>query len=203
MGHSDPSSEKHLEETTIIEQVLDGHREAYALLVERYNGSLYRHLLRLLGQPDEAEDLCQDAFLRAYLSLASYDPCYRFSTWLFRIGTNLALNRIKARRRVVSLDELRSDEDAPPFELADASEGLRPDWQIERSELCRLIEECLRELPLAYRAAVTLRHFADLSYSDIAVVLALPVNTVRSRLHRGRERLGECLEQRIAAEEGP
>jgi RNA polymerase sigma-70 factor (ECF subfamily) len=195
------SSRRAQEETIAIERVLDGDKEAYALLVERYSGSLYRYLLRMVKHPDEAEDLVQEAFLRAYLALASYDPTYRFSTWLFRIASNLALNRIKARKRVISLESLRKDPDAPPVVLVDTREGGRPERQVEREELARLIEECIDQLPPAYRIVVALRHVAEFSYAEIAASADLPVNTVRSRLHRGRERLGECLRSHLPEEE--
>jgi RNA polymerase sigma-70 factor (ECF subfamily) len=201
MPPDESPSEKAQEETTAIERVLDGDKEAYALLVERYTGSLYRYLLRMVRDTDEAEDLVQEAFLRAYLSLASYDPTYRFSTWLFRIACNLALNRIKAQKRVISLESLRREPDAPPVVLVDTREKGRPERQVEQRELARLIEECLDQLPPAYRTVVALRHVADLSYAEIALSADLPINTVRSRLHRGRERLGECLRGHLLEEE--
>ncbi len=195
------AEERMCEETLVIGRVLDGDRESFALLVERYEGPLFRYLLRMLGRSSEAEDLAQEAFLRAYLSLASYNSQYRFSTWLFRIATNLALNRLKAERRVVSLEALRDGAQGMPLEIADSRHECRPEQQAEQAELARLVQECLGELPPAYRCVVVLRHIADLSYEEIADSTGLPVNTVRSRLHRGRERLGECLEDRLPKEE--
>ncbi len=201
MVPSPSPTEASKEETAAIEQVLAGDREAYALLVQRYNGPLFRYLLRMLGRPDEAEDMAQEAFLRAYLSLASYDSTYRFSTWLFRIATNLALNRLKVEQRVVSLEMLQDRPDERPMELADSSEECRPEQRVERQEMGQAVRECLEELPPAYRSVVILRHLSDLSYEEIADSTGLPLNTVRSRLHRGRERLGECLEQRMSKED--
>jgi len=192
------------QETAIVERVLGGERDAYALLVERYNGSLFRYLVRMVGQPADAEDLAQEAFLRAYLSLASYNPSYRFSTWLFRIATNLAINRIKAASKIVSLEEMRDrreQRDEPPPELADPATDSRPDLAAERSDMVRLVQRCLQELPADYRAVVALRHIAELSYNEIPDSIGLPLNTVRTRLHRGRERLGQCLAARLPKEE--
>jgi RNA polymerase sigma-70 factor (ECF subfamily) len=189
------------EETRVIEAILAGDREAYTLLVQRYSGPLYRYLLRMLRRPDEAEDAVQEAFLRAYLSLASYDPTYRFSTWLFRIATNLTLNRIKAEQRLTSLEMLQERPEGAPREIADRRDDCRPEPQAERQELCQVVRECLELLPPAYRSVVALRHISDLSYEEIADSMDLPVNTVRSRLHRGRERLGECLAQRLPEED--
>lgn len=188
------------EECAAIEQVLDGDKEAYALLVERYSGSLFRFMMRMVGHPDQAEDLVQEAFLRAYLSLASYNPQYRFSTWLFRIAKNLALNWIKRERRVIRLEAIRSTPDSPPVELVNDDQTHDPERHLERAELTELVQECLEALPPAYRVVVTLRHMADLSYAEIAASADLPINTVRSRLHRGRERLGECLEELLPEE---
>jgi RNA polymerase sigma-70 factor (ECF subfamily) len=193
--------DKHQEETTIIVAVLDGDKESYALLMRRYNGPLFRYLLRMVGHHDEAEDLAQEAFLRAYISLASYNAQYRFSTWLFRIATNLALNWLKAKRRVISLDALQNPPDRPPMEIPDHRVDLHPDRHIEREELALLVQKCLEELPPAYRTVVALRHIVDLSYSEIASSTGIPLNTVRSRLHRGRERLGKCLAQQLPEEE--
>jgi len=199
------SSEQARQEAAIVERVLGGERDAYALLVERYNGSLFRYLVRMIGQPADAEDLTQEAFLRAYLSLASYDPSYRFSTWLFRIATNLAINRIKAASKIVSLEEMsdRNEQRDEPPELVDPCADGRPDQAVERAERVKMIQNCLQELPADYRAVVTLRHIAELSYNEIADSIGLPLNTVRTRLHRGRERLGECLEARLLREERP
>ena len=202
---SSPSRLK--EESAIVAQVLGGDRNAYALLVDRYSGSLFRYLCRMMGRPEEAEDLAQEAFLRAYLSLASYDDTYRFSTWLFRIGTNLAINRLKAQKRIVSFDQFRrshdgsidcEDEGVP--DLPDLADSGRPDLAFERAELCRAIRHCLDELPEPYRAVVSLRHLGDLSYAEIADSVGLPLNTVRTRLHRGRERLGECMAAKLPRE---
>lgn len=198
------SSDQARQETAIIRRVLGGERDAYGLLVERYNGCLFRYLARMTGQPAEAEDLAQEAFLRAYLSLASYDPTYRFSTWLFRIATNLAINRIKASSKIISLDEMRDrreERDEAPLELADPCDDSRPDLMAERSEIVRMIQKCLQELPPDYRSVVSLRHIAQLSYNEISDSTGLPLNTVRTRLHRGRERLGECLEARLPKED--
>ena len=191
------------EETAAIAAILAGDREAYTVLVQRYSGPLYRYLLRMVGRADEAEDAVQEAFLRAYLSLASYDATYRFSTWLFRIATNLALNRIKAAQRVVSLEMLQERPGEPPQELPDPQDACRPEPHAERLELARTVRECLDQLPEAYREVVSLRHCADRTYEEIAAITGLPLNTVRTRLHRGRERLGECLEQRLPEEDRP
>lgn len=189
------STQSAQEEKQAIERVLGGDREAYTVLVERYGGPLFRYLLRMLGRHEEAEDVVQEAFLRAYLALASYDPRYRFSTWLFRIATNLALNRLRDERRVISLEGLAGDSEGLPLELEDHWDEGRPEAAVEQKELLYRIRECLEELPPAYRLVVALRYVADLSYEEIAEVTGLPLNTVRSRLHRGRERLGECLEK--------
>lgn len=201
MPPSDAPGTRAYEETCAIEQVLDGDAEAYALLVHRYGGALFRYLVRMVKGHDAAEDLTQEAFLRAYLSLASYDARYRFSTWLFRIATNLALNWIKAEKRLIRIEALRSSPDDPTPELVNGSEADRPERWAERVELAQLVQECLEELPPAYRTVVALRHIADLSYQEIAESTDLPLNTVRSRLHRGRERLGECLEKYMPEEE--
>jgi RNA polymerase sigma-70 factor (ECF subfamily) len=195
------------EESAAVRQVLAGDRNAYALLVERYGAPLFRYLVRMTGQPQDAEDLVQEAFLRAYLSLASYDDCYRFSTWLYRIATNLAVNRLQAGRRIVPFDRFRHDaahgDDRDPPEPPDPDEARRPDLALERTQRLETIQRCLDELPDTYRSVVTLRHLAGLSYGEISGCVGLPLNTVRSRLHRGRERLGECLAGRLPQEERP
>jgi len=197
-----PSSDNRAqEETQAIEAVLAGDREAYTLLVQRYQGPLYRYLLRMLRRPAAAEDAAQEAFLRAYLSLSSYDSTYRFSTWLFRIATNLTLNRIKAEKRLTSLEKLQEYPDGARREFPDQSADCKPELKAERQELCKVVRACIDQLPPAYRSVVVLRHLLDLSYQEIADCMELPINTVRSRLHRGRERLGECLEESLPEED--
>jgi RNA polymerase sigma-70 factor (ECF subfamily) len=196
-----PAGSRAEEETALITRILEGESEVYAVLVQRYNGALYRYLLRLVKRIEEAEDLLQEAYLRAYLSLASYDSTYRFSTWLYRIATNLALNRLKAEKRLISLEGMSDRLDDAPLELVDERDDCRPEVHTERVEIARQVQRCLEELPDAYRAVMALRYVADLPYAEIAEITGLPLNTVRTRLHRGRERLGECLEKNPAEEE--
>ncbi len=171
------------EEMNAIERVLQGDREAYALLVERYGGALFRYLLRLVGRPDEADDLVQESFLRAYLSLASYDAQYRFSTWLFRIAHHRAVDWLRAQRPAPqTAEEWLPAEDCPQEEAfaALAAEQVRA---------------ALARLAPAQRAVLELTFYEGLSCREVAQVLGCPVGTVKSRLSHARRALRGALER--------
>lgn len=143
----------------------------------------------MLGDPDEADDAAQEAFVRAYSHLADYDPSYRFSTWLFGIARNLCLNRLR-RRRLWGLLSISRGE-APPLAGRDDAGGA-----VEDRELAEALSACLAGLPADQRTAFELRHAEDLTYEEIARMLGIPMGTVMSRLSRARKRMAECLRGR-------
>jgi len=175
------------DEPDLIRRIVGGERRLYGALVERYQRRLYYAALRLVGDPDTADDIVQEAFVRAYRHLPEYDPAYRFYTWIYRIARNRALNEIRRRKTwgTVSL----SDETAPALS-ADAD----PSRRTERSELAAALEACRETLPADQREVFDLRHAEEMTYDEIAAAAEIPAGTVMSRLHRAREKMRRCLE---------
>ncbi len=168
------------DDATLIRRVLDGETAAFEVLVERYQRVLYTVALRMLGNRDDAKDATQTAFVRAYERLASFDEQYRFFSWIYRILVNECLNVIRGRRPEDELTPVLATSGGP-FESA-----------VSRERQAQ-VQAALLQLTPEYRAVVVLRHFAGLSYDEMADALGVPAKTVKSRLYSARQRLGELL----------
>jgi RNA polymerase sigma-70 factor (ECF subfamily) len=165
-----------------------GDRRAFEDFVRAHQHRIYGLALRMLGNSAEAQDVAQEAFLRAYRGLAEFRGDARLSTWLYAIASRLCLNRLAGgERRLIRDDEGILDR------LADVRPG--PDETLERDELEEALRRAIAELPEERRVVVVLRDVDGLAYEEIAEILALPVGTVRSRLHRARLDLKEKLER--------
>ena len=162
----------------LVRKYLDGERVAGDELVSRYHRSVFNVALRMLGNVQDAEDVTQTTFGNAFEALGSYDPKYRFFSWIYRMTVNEALNTLKRRRNVVSLD---GSFDLPAVDGESASDA-------EDS-----VGRALLDLKPDDRAVVVLRHFVSFSYNEIADVLGVPEKTVKSRLFTARERLRQSL----------
>jgi RNA polymerase sigma-70 factor (ECF subfamily) len=170
-------------DNALVARCLDGDVEAFAPLVRRYERVLFNVALRMLGDREDARDVTQDAFLKAYRKLATFDPSYRFFSWMYRIVVNECLNVRGRRTPTTSLE----------FDLASAG---RADDAVKEREVRDEVQAGLSRLADADREVLVLRHFAELSYADIAVSLGIAEKTVKSRLHEARQRLGRVLEHR-------
>lgn len=159
-----------------MRRCLDGDPEAAGDLVDRYQRRLFNVALRMLGNVQDAEDVTQTVFGNAFVALKSYDPHYRFFSWIYRMTVNESLNAIKRRKRLVTLD----DEFDIPTEGTAADDAVEVDDRVKRA---------LMDLKPDDRAVVVLKHFVSFSYEEIADVLEVPVKTVKSRLFTARERL--------------
>lgn len=177
-----------------------GQTDAFGVLVRRYQDRLYPTMLRLTGSTDDALDLLQDAFLRAFEKLDGFHGESSFYTWVYRIAVNLALSGRRKRRgiRVVGLDRGEATLD-PPGDPA----ATDPTRAIERRERDALIQAALGALADDHRAVVVLKEYDGLRYDEIAAILGVPVGTVRSRLHRARLELRERLQGLVAADPDP
>jgi RNA polymerase sigma-70 factor (ECF subfamily) len=161
----------------LVRKYLGGERMAGDELVDRYHRSVFNVALRMLGNVQDAEDVTQTVFGNAFAALDSYDPKYRFFSWIYRMTVNESLNTLKRRRNVVSLDG-SIDVPAEPNSAVEAEER---------------VGRALLELKPDDRAVVVLRHFVSFSYDEISDVLGVPVKTVKSRLFTARERLRQAL----------
>jgi RNA polymerase sigma-70 factor (ECF subfamily) len=158
-----------------------GDRNAFAQLVRRYQDRLYRFILRMVNSHDEALDLTQDTFIKAWQALPDWRPDAEFRTWLFRIGSNAAMDCLR-RRKVVEFVGIDEDYDAP-------GGAADPEAQLQTKQRLRSLEVALNRLPADQREIVLLRDIEDMSYADIAAVLGINEGTVKSRLARAREAL--------------
>jgi RNA polymerase sigma-70 factor (ECF subfamily) len=173
---------------------------AFEELVELYQNRLVAVLHHLLGNPEEAEDLAQEVFLRVYRSRSRYRPRAKFSTWLFTIANNLALNALRTRQRkpVVNLDVHDSGPLGPrPAEQLVRDRNHQPMQHMQQQELAAIIRQALDGLNERQRVAVVLNKFEDMNYAEIAEVMGLSVKAVKSLLSRARMNLRQSLQDYI------
>jgi RNA polymerase sigma-70 factor, ECF subfamily len=171
-----PSGAEDEQDRLLVRRFLDGDQDAAGGLIDRYQRRLFNVALRMLGNVQDAEDVTQTVFANAFLALGSYDPKYRFFSWVYRMTVNESLNHLKRRKPMVTLDQHASI----------AAPGTGADNVVEAEDL---VGKALLELTPKDRAVVILRHFQSLSYDEIAEVLKVPARTVKSRLFTARERL--------------
>lgn len=180
--------------------------EAFAHLVNKWQGAIQRLCIRMLGDAHRGEDLTQEAFARLYAKRADYQPAARFSTYLWRVALNLCydeLRRLK-RRPETSLDIESSDSDES-FSILDAhaANETTPESELQNTERAELVRTALQKLPEHYRAVVVLRHYEDLKFREIAEVLDIPEGTVKSRMAEGLQQLSEILTRAFRADSLP
>lgn len=181
-------------ETRLAKLSRGGDRRAFAELVELYKDKLYHLAYRMLNQSHEAEDVVQETFLRVYTNLHRYDETQKFSTWIYRIATNLCIDRLRKRKANYSLDaEMPDGEGADWYSLL-PSDQATPESEVVLSEMQGHIRAAIETLPEKYKSVVILRYLHDMSLQEIGDVLGMPVTTVKTRVHRGREFLRKKLE---------
>jgi RNA polymerase sigma-70 factor (ECF subfamily) len=171
-----------------------GDREAFAELVGLYQDKLYHLALRMLYQPQEAEDVVQETFLRVFANLDRYDDKQKFSTWIYRIATNLCIDRLRRRKSNMSLDAEVTDGEGTDWYAMLPSDERTPESRLVLSETQEQVRRAIDALPEKYKAVVVLRYLHDLSLQEIGEILDMPVTTVKTRVHRGREALRQKLE---------
>jgi RNA polymerase sigma-70 factor (ECF subfamily) len=168
------------EDRTLVQLCRDGDRTAFGRLVGRYQKPVFNAALRLLRDPEDARDVAQTTFLKAFEHLADYDPSFKFYSWIYRIAINQAINVLASRK---SSGELTGEE---------ADEAPGPEQRVESEQIDQAIQEALMRINPELRAVVVLRHFMHLSYHDMGDILLLPEKTVKSRLYSARQQLREC-----------
>jgi RNA polymerase sigma-70 factor (ECF subfamily) len=180
-------------EKRLIKLIKQGDHSAFENLVRLYKDKIFHMSYRMLKDMHEAEDIAQEAFVRVYLNIEKYDEKYKFSTWIYRITTNLAIDRIRKKKADYSLDEEITGTDGLTLYSQIQIEEKMPEQQVEILETKETVETHIMKLPLKYRTAITLRYLEDLSMKEISQVLDIPVATVKTRIHRGREALRQSI----------
>lgn len=189
---ADPPTDEEL-----VAAVLAGDRERYGDLIERYQGRLVNYLFRLVRSADDAHDLAQEVFVKVYQVLDRYDPQYRFSTWLFRVAQNAAIDQIRRRRlRLVSLSQEDQEGEGHDWELPAHERG--PYGELRNRERADAIQVAIDSLPWEYRELILLRHMGELPYEEIAQMKRMPLGTVKNKLFRGRQMLKEKLREYLS-----
>ncbi|MCC3359363.1 RNA polymerase sigma factor SigW [Bacillus sp. REN16] len=172
-----------------IRQTKNGDQSAYGEIVEFYKDKVFQICYRMLGNRHEAEDIAQEAFIRAYVNIHSYDLNKKFSTWLYRIATNLSIDRIRKKKPDYYLDAELAGSDGLTMYSQVAADTALPEDELETMELQELIQAEILKLPDKYRSVIVLKYIEEFSLKEIGEILDLPVGTVKTRIHRGREAL--------------
>lgn len=176
-----------------IKQVLKGDRNAFGEVVELYKDKVFQLSFRMLGNRHEAEDIAQEAFIRAYVNIQSYNLNLKFSTWLYRIATNLCIDRIRKKKPDYYLDAEVAGTEGLTMYSHIASNASLPEDDVESLELQESIQKEISKLPEKYRSVIVLKYIEELSLNEISEILDLPLGTVKTRIHRGREALRKQL----------
>jgi RNA polymerase sigma-70 factor (ECF subfamily) len=187
----------------LVERVQRGDKHAFDLLVTKYQRKLGRLISRFVRDPAEAEDVTQDAFIKAYRALPGFRGESAFYTWLYRIGINTAKNYLLANKRRTPTSTPFDAEEAESFEDGGLlHEVTTPENELMSKQVVNVVQASLQQLPEDLRSALTLREIEGLSYEEIASVMNCPVGTVRSRIFRAREAIAENLRPLLETSRG-
>lgn len=178
----------------LIEKSLGGREDVFEELVRRYQRPIIAYVYRMLNNYEASLDVTQEVFIKVYNSLARYSSDYKFSTWIYRIAHNAAIDYM--RKNSVSKLSIEAENADGTYQLQIESLNPTPEQERERTEWRREIESVVRCLPTVYRELILLRHAQDLSYDEIAEITNLPLGTVKNRLFRAREMMREIFNDR-------
>jgi len=171
-------------DTALISDCKRGDRKALETLVRRYEKPIYNAAYRMLGNPDDAADITQIAFLKVFENLDRYDPKFKFFSWIYRIAVNESINFLKRRGH------------QEPFDDKQASNLRDPEAMVEAGYICDCVQAVLMELQQEHRAVIVLRHFSECSYHEIGEILQIPEQTVKSRLYTARQIMKDKIKAR-------
>jgi RNA polymerase sigma-70 factor, ECF subfamily len=180
----------HKTEAEIIARVLDGNRQAYSLLVDEYKSPIYNLAFRMTGNPDDADDLAQETFVRAFTKIKYFNQEKNFFTWLYTIGINLIRNHLKKNRQSI-LNKTSNCDQIP--DKGDVNDRAQDDPALE--EGITRMEESLRKLPVDLREAVILRFYEDIAFEEISAMTGASLSAVKMRVYRGLEKLKQLMRE--------
>ncbi len=183
---------EHRDDRALVAAILNGDSDLFAQLMRRYEKRIINYVYRITHRYEDAHDLAQEVFVKVYLALDRYDPKYQFSTWIFRIAQNSAIDALR-KKGVSEVSLTRSDDEEGGKEREFADVGVSPYRDLKNKELSSAIDLAVDKLPGEYRELIQLRHFAELSYDEIADMKQLPLGTVKNKLFRARNMLKDAL----------
>ncbi len=182
----------------LVEQAQQGHKAAFEMLVSKYQRKLARLVGRLVRDQAEAEDVTQEAFIKAYRALGSFRGDSAFYTWLYRIGVNTAKNYLVAQGRRAPTQTLMDSEEAEHFEEAGLLHDVNtPEAELMSRQIVETVNAAMDDLPTELSTAIRLREIDGLSYEEIATLMSCPIGTVRSRIFRAREAISQRLRPQL------
>lgn len=190
------ASESSLEDDKLVKKAIGGDESAYKQLVDKYERALYFHILKMIKDKEQVEDLVQESFVKAFDNLNTYSTNYAFSTWLYRIATNHTIDYLRKKKlNTLSIDEpMKTKDGEMDMQLEDESAGT--DRDIIRKQRQKIVQNAINNLPEKYRKVIEMRHMEEKSYKEIASVLDLPLGTVKAHIFRARELLYKALKNK-------
>lgn len=187
-------SDKGKRDLVLVELALNGDQSAYGDLMERYRDSIYFMMLKMVRTEDDAEDLTIEAFGKAFNRLHQYSPSFAFSTWLFKIASNNAIDHIRKKRiQVTSIDSGYTNDDGDNITIDVRSGEKDPEEERMHDEKVKMMRGLVKKLKPRYRDLIEKRYFEELSYEEIAEQMNLPLGTVKAQLFRARTFLAEMM----------
>jgi RNA polymerase sigma-70 factor, ECF subfamily len=188
---AEENPKKEITDNELVEIIRSHDQEKYGEIIERYQGKLTAYLYRLVGSYEEAQDLLQDVFIKAYKNLNSYDIERKFSSWIYRIAHNEAVNYIKRKsiKRFIPWEDISATKDK--LEMISFEEGAEKAWI--RKETEGEVNLAMDRLPFKYKQVLALRYYSDKSYDEISEILGKPINTVGTLISRAKKKLSEEL----------
>lgn len=183
------ASESSLEDDVLVKKAVGGNEGAYKKLVDKYQRALFFHILKMVKDREQVEDLVQETFVKAFDNLDSYSTNYAFSTWLYRIATNHTIDYLRKKKlKTLSIDSPMKTKDGE-MEMQLPDESAHTDRDIIQKQRQKIVQEAIENLPEKYRKVIQLRHMEEKSYQEIADILDLPLGTVKAHIFRARELL--------------
>lgn len=180
-----------------INRVLGGDSSAFEDLVKRYEKPIVNYIFRFIQHYEESLDISQEVFMKAYYALNTYNSAFRFSTWLYRIARNTAIDSMRKKQlNLRSIDEPQTSQDREMFYQLPTTDA-SPEARLRNREFVQNFQEAVQELPEEYREVITMRHINHCSYLEIAEICQIPIGTVKNRIFRGRELLRKRVEDKI------
>ncbi len=183
------------EDKKLVERTINGEKEAFEMIIRKYQQPMVNYIGRMVGERELAHDFTQEVFIKTYSALPSYQPEYKFSTWLFKIASNFIIDHWRKKKiDTLSIDQRQAAEDERPFpQIPDNEPSIVRKY--EMSELRRRIEKALDKLPTSLRELFVWRHINEFSYEEMAEIKDLPVGTIKNRVFQAKEAIRKHLEE--------